>query len=301
MACTVVPSAAGASAAGAFSAGASAGASGSAAGAAGAAEASASFTAATMALLLVVAPATASIPSTGAALPANWPRNASLFTIARKGLSFSLSLSPSVTFWMVPSSFSFTITGKLPVRPFACTLMPSAGSSAAGASVTGASAGFSAAGVSGSAEGSAAAAGDAAPAAFSFSAPLLIAFTMAVLVIVAPARVSTSATASGGVRPINAWAVSGSSALAPMPSVSANSSSPIWRSAILPSSSSVSVTATRPPKPCSDTLTEGVPAASLIIWAALLTASTTAVLVTVAPARMSRSATASGGVRPMKA
>ena len=272
-----------------------------------------------MALLLVVAPVTASIPSTGAALPVNWPRKSSLLTMARKALSFSLSLSPRVTAFTVPSSFSATVTGKEPVRPFADTVMPSAAGaasagadvSAAGASVAGASvtAGASAAGTSVAAgasvsSGASAVSGCSAGAAAapdSFSAPLLIAFTIAVLVMVAPASTSTSATASGGVRPTKAWATSGSSALAPMPSVSANSSSPMESFAIFPSSSSVSTTATRPPKPCSDTLTEGVPAASFTIWAALLTASTRAVLVIVAPARMSTSAMASGGVRPTRA
>ena len=46
----------------------------------------------------------------------------------------SLSLLPRVTAFTVPSSFNSTVTGKLPVRPLAVTVLPSA-AGAAGASV----------------------------------------------------------------------------------------------------------------------------------------------------------------------
>ena len=81
------------------------------------------LTAAMTALLLMVAPDTVSIPLTGSALPTNWARNASS-SFARKLSSISLSVLPSTTLATVPSSFSSTVTGNLPVRPSALTVLP---------------------------------------------------------------------------------------------------------------------------------------------------------------------------------
>ena len=55
--------------------------------------------------------------------------------MARKEASISLSLLPKVTAFTVPSSFSSTVTGKLPVRPLAVTVFPSAAGAAAGSAV----------------------------------------------------------------------------------------------------------------------------------------------------------------------
>ena len=91
-----------------------------------------------IAWLLTVAPATAST-LTGRLLPANWPRNSSVLASARNVLSISESLSPRVTAFTVPSSFSSTVTSNLPVRPLACTVLPSAAGAAGSSAGTGSS------------------------------------------------------------------------------------------------------------------------------------------------------------------
>ena len=99
--------------------------------------------------------------------------------MARKEASISLSLLPRVTSFTVPSSFSSTVTGKLPVRPLAVTVSPLTAVGAVGAST---------AGVSLLVSGSAA-------------AKLFTASTMALLLVVA--SVTASIPSTGRVFPTN--------------------------------------------------------------------------------------------------
>ena len=206
----------------------------------------------------------------------NWFLNSSSCARApRPGVSANLS-SPIVISAILPSASSPSSTYTSPPKPFfvALTFVSSEASAAGSAASAGA------ASSAGAAEASA-----------SFTAS-----TTAVEVIVALAIASTfSPSVNGPVLPMNWFLNSSSCARAPKPGVSANLSSPIVISAILPSASRPSSTYTSPPKPFFVALTvfttsaagravssAGACACSAVPASASFTASTTAVEVIVA-------------------
>ena len=160
----------------------------------------------------------------------NWFLNSSSCARApRPGVSANLS-SPIVISAILPSASSPSSTYTSPPKPFfvALTFVSSE------VSATGSAASTGAASSAGAAEASA-----------SFTAS-----TTAVEVIVALAMASISVPSSSlPDLPMNWFLNSSSCARAPRPGVSANLSSPIVISAILPSASSPSSTYTSPPKP----------------------------------------------------
>ena len=293
----------------------------SAAGASASAAGSSSLSASTTAVEVTVAPVTASTPSPrvkGAVLPINWlVKASSAHFCPRPAVSPEASM---VSVAIAPASSVVTVTATSLAKPFLLAVLPSAAgasASAAGAAVDSApsvtlpfstvrftsrspvkpSAGMITAAPSGftprvapssSAMGSITSAG----AEVGADSSSLTASTTAVEVMVAPVTASMpSPRASGADLPMN-WLVKASSAQRwPRPSVSPDASTESV--AIAPAPSVVRVTVTSLTKPF---LLAVMPSAAA--GAAPLTASITALEVTVAPASASTPST--GIVLPMK-